>query len=128
MFLSSPSLFILYPLQTYQPLLRAFQDKSTGSNDDLTIMPAYFNFLTVMAIHAFIEEEVDVAVLEVGIGGEFDCTNVVPSPVVCGVSSLGYDHTDILGKCIDCLFDQLVITVLLICNYQAGVLRLQAPQ
>lgn len=79
-------------MQTYNPLLRASQDKTV----DLT-MPAYFNFLTVMAIHAFLEEGVDVAVLEVGIGGEYDCTNVIPSPAVCGVSSLGLDHTDILG-------------------------------
>lgn len=40
-------------------------------------MPAYFKFLTIMAIHVFIKEEVDVAILEVGIGGLYDCTNVV---------------------------------------------------
>ena len=61
-------------------------------------MPHYFNFLTVMAIYAFIHEKVDVAVMEVGIGGEYDCTNVVNTPVVCGVTSLGLDHTNILGK------------------------------
>lgn len=40
-------------------------------------MPAYFKFLTVLALKVFLQEEVDVAVLEVGIGGEYDCTNVV---------------------------------------------------
>jgi folylpolyglutamate synthase len=40
-------------------------------------MPAYFKFLTLMAFHVFIEEQVDVAILEVGIGGEYDCTNVI---------------------------------------------------
>ena len=40
-------------------------------------MPAYFKFLTVLALKVFLREEVDVAVLEVGIGGELDCTNVV---------------------------------------------------
>ena len=40
-------------------------------------MPAYFKFLTVLALKVFIEEKIDVAVLEVGIGGEYDCTNVV---------------------------------------------------
>ena len=60
-------------------------------------MPHYFNFLTVMAIYSFIHEKVDVAVMEVGIGGEYDCTNVVNTPVVCGVTSLGLDHTNILG-------------------------------
>ena len=91
-----PFLIPFLPFQTYEPLLRASQDKNVGPLDDLN-MPMYFNFLTIMAIHAFIEEQVDVAVVEVGIGGEFDCTNVIPSPIVCGVSSLGLDHTDILG-------------------------------
>uniref|UniRef100_A0A0M3IH22 tetrahydrofolate synthase n=1 Tax=Ascaris lumbricoides TaxID=6252 RepID=A0A0M3IH22_ASCLU len=40
-------------------------------------MPAYFKFLTLMAFHVFIEEKVDVAIIEVGIGGEHDCTNIV---------------------------------------------------
>ena len=40
-------------------------------------MPAYFKFLTIMSFHVFLKEEVDVAILEVGIGGTFDCTNVV---------------------------------------------------
>ena len=84
------------PQQVYEPLLRASQDESLPALDELN-MPTYFNFLTVMAIHTFIKEEVDVAVVEVGIGGEYDCTNVIPSPVVCGVSNLGLDHTAILG-------------------------------
>lgn len=41
--------------------------------------------------------KVDVAVVEVGIGGTHDSTNIIEHPVVCGVTSLGYDHTDILG-------------------------------
>ena len=40
-------------------------------------MPPYFKFLTVMAFNVFIKEKVDVAVIEVGIGGELDCTNVL---------------------------------------------------
>ena len=40
-------------------------------------MPAYFKFLTVLALKVFLEEGVDVAILEVGIGGEYDCTNIV---------------------------------------------------
>ena len=41
------------------------------------VMPAYFVFLTVMAFRVFLEEQVDVAVVEVGIGGELDCTNIL---------------------------------------------------
>ncbi|KAM9370786.1 folylpolyglutamate synthase, mitochondrial [Phaethornis superciliosus] len=60
-------------------------------------MPAYFRFLTIMAFHVFLQEKVDLAIVEVGIGGAYDCTNIIRSPVVCGVSSLGIDHTSILG-------------------------------
>ncbi|GAB0198426.1 folylpolyglutamate synthase, mitochondrial [Grus japonensis] len=62
-----------------------------------TSMPAYFRFLTIMAFHVFLQEKVDLAVVEVGIGGAYDCTNIIRAPVVCGVSSLGIDHTSILG-------------------------------
>ncbi|XP_052523310.1 folylpolyglutamate synthase, mitochondrial isoform X2 [Tympanuchus pallidicinctus] len=64
-------------------------------------MPAYFRFLTIMAFHVFLQEKVDLAVVEVGIGGAFDCTNIVRTPVVCGVSSLGIDHTSILGDTVE---------------------------
>lgn len=40
-------------------------------------MPPYFAFLTLMALRVFLEERVDVAVIEVGIGGEYDSTNLV---------------------------------------------------
>ena len=64
-------------------------------------MPNYFGFLTVMALHVFLQEKVDVAIMEVGIGGEYDCTNLIKHPVVCGVTSLGLDHTSILGTTLE---------------------------
>ncbi|CAL1546948.1 unnamed protein product [Lymnaea stagnalis] len=64
-------------------------------------MPAYFPFLTVLSLHVFISEGVDVAVMEVGIGGQYDSTNFVKDPVVCGVTSLGLDHTSMLGNTIE---------------------------
>jgi folylpolyglutamate synthase/dihydropteroate synthase len=42
--------------------------------------------------------QVDATILEVGIGGLKDSTNIVPRPVVTGVSSLGLDHVNVLGK------------------------------
>ena len=54
-----------------------------------------------MALHAFLEEGVDTAVVECGVGGEYDSTNVVETPVVCGVSSLGIDHVGMLGETIE---------------------------
>ncbi|XWS56625.1 hypothetical protein CRYUN_Cryun09bG0102400 [Craigia yunnanensis] len=66
-------------------------------NDDVP-MPTYFRFLALLAFKIFAAEQVDVAILEVGLGGKFDATNVVQTPIVCGISSLGYDHMEILGN------------------------------
>lgn len=71
--------------------------EETKDSSSCVSMPAYFRFLTLMAFHVFLQEKVDLAVVEVGIGGAYDCTNIVRKPVVCGVSSLGIDHTSLLG-------------------------------
>jgi folylpolyglutamate synthase len=42
--------------------------------------------------------KVDATILEVGIGGLLDDTNIVPQPIVTGVSSIGYDHMNVLGN------------------------------
>uniref|UniRef100_A0A672KL57 Folylpolyglutamate synthase n=1 Tax=Sinocyclocheilus grahami TaxID=75366 RepID=A0A672KL57_SINGR len=67
----------------------------------ISSMPAYFRFLTILAFHVFLQEKVDLAVIEVGIGGAYDCTNIIRRPWVCGISSLGIDHTSILGDTIE---------------------------
>ncbi len=54
----------------------------------------------VLTSQVFVQEQVDVAILEVGMGGRYDATNVVPRPVVCGISSLALEHTAILGNSI----------------------------
>ncbi|KAI8057860.1 Mur ligase [Syncephalis plumigaleata] len=59
--------------------------------------PTYFRYLTLMAIHTFLQEKVDVAIMEVGVGGAYDSTNAIPQPVVCGITSLGLDHQAVLG-------------------------------
>ncbi|KAG2235237.1 hypothetical protein INT48_004704 [Thamnidium elegans] len=63
--------------------------------------PIYFRFLTLVALHAFIQEKVDCAILEVGVGGEYDSTNIIEKPVVCGITALGLDHVTVLGNTID---------------------------
>ena len=70
--------------------------------------PAYFAFLSLVGLKCFIEEKVDVLVLEVGIGGKFCATNVYPpywnshfpGRISC-ITSLGYDHCSILGYTIE---------------------------
>ncbi|KAH7727916.1 FolC protein [Aphelenchoides avenae] len=87
----SEAQFSNYFFEVYEQL-----DRLAAS--DKISMPAYFKFLTLMAFHVFLAEKVDVAIVEVGIGGEFDCTNVVRNPVVCGITTLDFDHTSILGS------------------------------
>lgn len=60
-------------------------------------MPPFFRFLTLLGLHLFSAERVDVIVLEVGLGGRLDATNVVPSPVVTAVTTLDLDHVAVLG-------------------------------
>lgn len=67
---------------------------------DTSSPPNFFRFMTVMAFYIFVKENVDVLILETGIGGEFDSTNVIQKPIVVGITSLGMDHVDILGNSI----------------------------
>ncbi|KAA8539676.1 hypothetical protein F0562_026368 [Nyssa sinensis] len=73
-------------------------DRLKEKTSDDVPMPTYFRFLALLAFKIFAAEQVDVAILEVGLGGKFDATNVVQTPVVCGISSLGFDHMEILGN------------------------------
>ncbi|KAL1722398.1 Mur ligase [Schizophyllum commune] len=63
-----------------------------------TVMPGYFRFVTLMAFHTFLQMKVDATILEVGVGGTYDSTNIVPKPVVAGITALGIDHVAVLGK------------------------------
>ena len=58
----------------------------------------YFEALTALAFAYFQKEQVDFQVLEVGLGGRLDATNVVAKPVVCIITSISLDHTQILGN------------------------------
>lgn len=66
-----------------------------------TVKPMYFKYLTVLSFHVFMSEGVDTAIYEVGVGGRYDSTNVVQHPTVAGVTSLGIDHTFMLGNTIE---------------------------
>ena len=45
-----------------------------------------------------VDIQVDATILEVGIGGTYDSTNIVPKPIVTGITALGLDHVNVLGK------------------------------
>ncbi|KAI1282862.1 tetrahydrofolylpolyglutamate synthase [Xylaria sp. FL0933] len=63
--------------------------------------PIYSRYLTLMSYHVFLQEGVDVAVFETGIGGEYDATNIVERPLATGISTLGIDHVFALGDTVE---------------------------
>jgi len=58
--------------------------------------PSFFELTTAMAFAYFAEQKVDVAVIEVGLGGRLDCTNII-TPVLSVITNIGLDHTQFLG-------------------------------
>ncbi len=62
--------------------------------------PTFFEVTTAMALWHFAREDVDVAVLEVGIGGRYDATSVV-DPVAAAVTTVSLEHTDLLGETVE---------------------------
>lgn len=61
---------------------------------------SFFDYTTALAFAYFAEEKVDYAVIEVGIGGRFDSTNVI-TPVLSIITSIDYDHTHLLGSTLE---------------------------
>jgi dihydrofolate synthase/folylpolyglutamate synthase len=64
------------------------------------INATYFDILTLFAFRYFYENGVDIAILETGLGGRLDSTNVV-NPLISIITDISYDHMDILGKTIN---------------------------
>lgn len=63
--------------------------------------PSYYETLLALAFLYFANERVDVAVIEVGVGGKLDGTNVLERPRVSIITNVGLDHTDILGETLE---------------------------
>src|SRR5829696_6972739 len=61
------------------------------------IEPSFFEVATAVAVLAFARTPADAAILEVGLGGRLDATNVIERPAVTGIASLGLDHQQFLG-------------------------------
>lgn len=85
---------LIYYVEMIQPLV-AELDKDA----ELTGITE-FEIITAMAFKYFADEQVDLAVIEVGLGGLLDSTNVI-KPVVSGITTIGLDHIDILGSTIE---------------------------
>jgi folylpolyglutamate synthase len=92
--------FARYFFETWDRLEASAVAAGLDPKDSAT-KPAYFRFLTLMAFHTYLSEQIDAAVIECGIGGEYDSTNILLAPVVTGIASLGIDHVGILGATIE---------------------------
>jgi dihydrofolate synthase/folylpolyglutamate synthase len=60
------------------------------------VMPSFFEMTVAMAFNYFAECKIDVAVIEVGLGGRLDSTNII-TPVLSLITNIGHDHMDLLG-------------------------------
>ena len=80
-----------------------------------SIQPSFFELTTGMAFAYFAEKQVDVAVIEVGLGGRLDCTNVI-TPVVSIITNISFDHTNLLGN-----------TLTAIAKEKAGIIKSDIP-
>src|SRR5574344_1936007 len=58
--------------------------------------PSFFELTTAMAFKYFEDMKVDIAIIEVGLGGRLDCTNII-SPILSIITNISFDHTQFLG-------------------------------
>ena len=79
------------------------------------LAPTFFEFTTALAFQYFAECHVDVAVLEVGLGGRFDATNVV-DPLATAITTIGLDHEAYLGSTLEAIAGE-----------KSGIIKPMAP-
>lgn len=79
------------------------------------LYPTFFELTTAMAFKYFAEQKVDVAVIEVGLGGRLDCTNII-TPDLCVITNISFDHIQYLGD-----------TLAKIASEKAGIIKPHVP-
>lgn len=77
--------------------------------------PSFFELTTAMAFRYFADVKVDVAIIEVGLGGRLDCTNII-TPDLCVITNISFDHTQFLGN-----------TLVKIAGEKAGIIKKGIP-
>lgn len=65
--------------------------------------PTEFELVTAIGLTWFAREMCDIVVCEVGMGGEFDATNVIPAPEAAVLTNIGLDHTSVLGNTVEAI-------------------------
>ena len=79
------------------------------------IEPSFFELTVAMAFEYFAKEKVDIAIIETGLGGRLDSTNII-SPILSVITNIGYDHTNLLGKTLEEIAGQ-----------KAGIIKKNTP-
>ncbi len=79
------------------------------------LFPSFFEITTALAFKYFAEQEIDIAVIEVGLGGRLDCTNII-SPTLSIITNISFDHTGFLGD-----------TLAKIAGEKAGIIKPHTP-
>lgn len=79
------------------------------------VQPSFFETMTAMGFAYFVQEQVDIAVVEVGLGGRLDSTNVL-TPILSVITNIGLDHTEFLGN-----------TLTKIAKEKAGIIKAGVP-
>lgn len=77
--------------------LTELTDYLASLTEQMEVPPSEFEFGTVLAFLYFKEQQCDLVILETGLGGTFDSTNVIEQPLLCIITALGFDHTAQLG-------------------------------
>ena len=85
-------------LEKYSAMVKDAREKmiSEGLCDE----PTEFELITAICFLYFADQDIDAAVLEVGLGGRLDSTNIIKDPLVTVITALGLDHTGVLGETI----------------------------
>lgn len=96
--------------------LRELLEETKAASDKLKIIPTFFEGTTIAAFLAFARKPADILLLETGLGGRLDCTNVISSPILTIITTISYDHTDQLGK-----------TLKEIATEKAGIIKKNVP-
>lgn len=95
-------------------LLESLLDEAMRLNADA---PAtFFEITTAIAFAAFARTQADILLLETGLGGRLDCTNVIPAPLLSIITNIGYDHMEFLGD-----------TIQKIASEKAGIIKPGTP-
>ena len=111
--LTTDNWFLEIPEETFARLYFQVDDAANRlvAAGDLPHHPSFFETLTALAFLYFAEAQVDIAVLEVGLGGRLDATNIV-EPILSVITDIALDHQDYLGN-----------TIAEIAREKAGILR-----